>query len=112
MKYIITETQYQNLITESELIKWYRRRATKENLSGYIFQFQSDYNDLCVNFNDEFEYADEVIENSIDEFLGTAPFDAFDQDDYPDVKDNITALCRNWFGPYLFKIYLDNCSNN
>jgi hypothetical protein len=108
MKYLITELQY-NLIKESVFPTEIRRRMTREILSKYITEGEINFPMLCDDFNDEFEYADGVIDFAIDEFLGEIDTNIWDTDYYPDVRDELLRVCRDWFGSDLLNTYLMTC---
>lgn len=109
MKYILTEDQY-NLILESSLTKWVSRRANEEILKKHISDGEINFPTLCDDFDDGYEYADEVISWAIDDFLEGYDFgDYTDEPDYVDVRDYLSQLCRNLFGQYLIDIYRQTC---
>ena len=109
MKIIITESQY-NLILESSLTKWVRRRAHKEILEKHIIEGEINFANLCSEFDDEYDYADAVIDWAIDDFFeGYNRGDYIDEPDYSDVRDYLLILCRNLFGQYLIDIYKETC---
>jgi len=108
MKYIITESQY-NFLKESLIPISIRRRANEEALKEYITMGEINYPTLCDDFEDEYEYADGVIDYAIDEFLERIDDDIMDEDYYSDVMDYLRNLCRNLFGQYLINIYKTTC---
>jgi hypothetical protein len=108
MKYIITESQY-NFLKESLIPISIRRRANEEALKEYITMGEINYPTLCDDFEDEYEYADGVIDYAIDEFLERIDDDIMDEDYYSDVMDYLRNLCRNLFGQYLIDIYKTTC---
>lgn len=110
MKYILTESQY-NFLVESDTPLWFRRRANKESMSGYIQKAVQEHAEMpytCDSFGDEFDYADKVIESAVTTFL-TTDEDLFESDDYDDINDSLTNLCKDWFGEYLFDLYRSSC---
>jgi len=108
MKYIITESQYKFLV-ESDAPLWFRRRANKETMTKFIMDGEINYPTLCDDFGDEFDYADNVIRYAVDEFL-TIDEDLFESEDYDDIHDTLTEMCKDWYGEYLFEIYRSTCS--
>lgn len=111
MKYLITEGQY-NLILESSLTKWVKRRANKETLKKHINDGEINFPTLCDDFDDEYEYADEVMNWAIDDFLEGYSFnfgDYTEEPDYVDVRDYLFKLCIDLFGEYLIDIYEKTC---
>lgn len=109
MKYIITEQQYK-MLTESDALNWVKRRSNKEIMKDFISQGEINYPTLCDDFNDEFEYADAVIDYAIDELINVFDEDIYEKDYYSDVMDYLRILCRDEFGEYLFEIYRMTCS--
>jgi hypothetical protein len=108
MKYIITESQY-SFLKESRIPISIRRRANEETLKEYITMGEINYPTLCDDFEDEYEYADAVIEYAVDEFIEKINDEVFDEDYYSDVMDYLRNLCRNLFGQYLIDIYKTTC---
>ena len=107
MKYLITESQYK-LLTEGLPLRLKRRLG---DLSVFITHAVADFENLCEDFEDEFEYADNVISRAIDDFL-TVDESFIDElgDDYDDVHDYLTDYCKNLYGESLFKDYIETCS--
>jgi len=108
MKYVITESQYKFLV-ESDTPLWFRRRANKETMKKFITDGEINYPTLCDDFGDEFDFADNVIEYAVDKFL-TIDEDLFESEDYDDIHDTLTEMCKDWFGEYLFEVYRNTCS--
>lgn len=86
-----------------------KRRATEEGLKKYISLGELNYPTLCDDFDDEYEYADSVIDYALDEFLDEIDNDILDEDYYSDVMDYLRNLCRNLFGEYLLDVYKTTC---
>jgi hypothetical protein len=113
MKYIITESQY-NFLNESLIPISIRRRANEETLKKYISMGEINYPTLCDDFEDEYEYADAVIEYAVDEFIEKTNDEIFGEDCYDyysDVMDYLRNLCRNIFGQYLIDVYNTTCED-
>ena len=108
MKYIITEQQYK-MLTESDSMNWVKRRANKESMKKYITNAEINFPTLCDDFNDEFEFADGIINYAVDEFM-TIDEDMFLDDKFDEVNEIITGMCEEWFSEYLFDIYRTTCS--
>ena len=85
------------------------RRANEEELKKYISLGELNYPTLCDDFDDEYEYADSVIDYALDEFLEEIDNNILDEDYYSDVMDYLRNLCRNLFGEYLLDIYKTTC---
>lgn len=108
MKYIITESQYL-ILKESIIPISIKRRANEETLKQYITMGEINYPTLCDDFSDEYEYADNVIDYAVDEFVEEIDDDITEKDYYSDVMDYLRALCRKLFTEYLTDIYLTTC---
>jgi hypothetical protein len=108
MKYIVTESQYKLLI-ESREMNWFKRRANKESMEKYITDGEINYPTLCDDFGDEFDYADNVINWAVDEFM-TINEDMFLDDKFDEVNETLVDMCKEWFGEYLFEIYRNTCT--
>lgn len=107
MRIIITESQLK-LISESELVRWYRRRRLMDTMKSFVTAAIDEYPDACKDYDLD-DYVDTVIEYAIDEFLATYKGDSFEDDYYSYVKDDLLENCRNWFGPYVETVYKINC---
>lgn len=108
MRYIISESQYK-ILTESDAMNWIKRRANQESMEKYIIDAEINYPTLCDDFGDEFEYADNVINDAVDNFMTTAE-DMFLDDKFDEVNEIIVDMCKQWFGEYLFDIYRTTCT--
>lgn len=108
MKYIISESQY-NLLTESSTLLWVKRRVTYESMKKYISDGEINYPTLCDDFGDEFEYADNVINWAVDDFLSSNE-DVILDDRYEEVHEILLDKCKDWFGEYLLEIYRETCT--
>ena len=96
-------------LDESDTPLWFRRRANKENMKKFITDGEINYPTLCDDFGDEFDYADNVIEYAISNFL-TIDEDLFESENYDDIHDSLVEMCKDWFGEYLFEVYRNTCS--
>lgn len=108
MRYIISESQYK-MLTKADVMTWIKRRANKEIMADFITNGEINYPTLCDDFNDEFEYADNVIRYAVDEFMNIGE-DIFVDEKFHEISDILTDMCKDWFGEYLFEIYRDTCS--
>ena len=75
---------------------------------NFIQKAEMEFPTLCDDFKDELNYASNVIRRAIDDFL-TIYEEMFLDDQYDEVSDILTDLCRDWFGNYLFEIYRNTC---
>jgi hypothetical protein len=108
MKYIITESQY-NLMRESILPASIKRRTSKEMLEPHINNGIMNYPTLCDDFDDPYEYADNVIDYAVDEILYEIDDNIEDKDYYSDALDFLRKKCRDFFEKELIKIYYFTC---
>ena len=111
MKYIISESQYE-LLVESNFYLRIKRRANKDVLEPYITRAEIEFPTLCDDFNDEFEYADNVIRWGLDDFLSENQYSDLQDsgEDYDEVHSYLTDYCKKWFGERLMEIYRNTCS--
>jgi hypothetical protein len=96
-------------INESEIPISIRRRFNEERLQNYINNAEYDLQFYCDHFNDEEDYAHEVIDNAIDSFLNEIEYDIEEKDYYSDVLDILRNFCVKSFGRYLIDAYKTNC---
>jgi hypothetical protein len=95
-------------IKESILPKWVKRRM--DELEFHINDVVKDYPMLCEDFEDEFEYADNVISRAVDDFLAKDE-DLMNSlgDDYDDIHSYLIDYCKEVFGEYLLEDYVSTC---
>ena len=103
----IQNKQEQN---ESRVSSTIKRRANQQTLEKYITKGEINYPTLCDDFEDEYEYADAVIDYAIVKFLGEFDEDIEEEDYYSDVMDYLRNVCREEFGEYLIDIYKTTCT--
>jgi hypothetical protein len=108
MKYLITESQFE-LLSEDIHVQMLKRRVTYENMEKYIHKAEIEFPMLCDDFNDEFEYADNVISSAVNSFF-TVDEDDFFSNKYDEYHDVIFNICKDWFGDYLLEIYTSTCT--
>lgn len=106
MKYIITESQYTLLVEDYHLRL--KRRLTFDNMKKHIQDGEVNFPTLCDDFEDEFEYASNVIQWAADDFMSSNE-DAFSDENYYEIHDIVVEKCKDWFGEYLFEIYRNTC---
>jgi hypothetical protein len=97
-------------ISESTIPNSIKRRANRETLKEYIFKAEIEYPTLCDDFEDEYEYADAVIDYAVDKLLDDVDDNIFEQDYISDVMDYLRSMSRIFFGQYLIDIYKTTCS--
>jgi hypothetical protein len=89
MKYLITESQY-NLLMESDFIKKLRRRFNEKTMRDFIYHAETEFPDPCEKFDNEFEYADTIINQAVDDFLFQDElWEYFHSGDWPVVKNGL-----------------------
>lgn len=110
MKYILTEGQIQ-LLNESGLISFVKRRISPEYLKKFVSNGEINFPTLCDDFEDEFEYADNVIEWAVDDLFSEYGEDEYEDPEYNNIRDYITNYMRDEYGEYLFDIYRNTCGD-
>ena len=113
MKYIISESQYQ-LLLESKIPSWVRRRATKEVLTQYISKGEVEYGMLCEDFDTESEYSAAVIRYAIESIIKEHDsnfYNIFANHEYDDVYDYLRLICKKYFEENLKNIYIETCGS-
>jgi len=93
-------------INESIIPASIKRRANKEFLKDYITKGELEYPTLCDEFSDGYDYADEVIDYAVRDFLSDMEEN---NDEYVYALDYLVETCRNIFGQYLIDIYETTC---
>ena len=100
MKYVITESQYNKLISEDETkAKQYVRRRLS-NIEELIDKHMEE--DDPNDWDDEFEYASNIINMTISD-LSDFDYDTMDEDDVIDV-------IKEYFAEIILDHYYDNVS--
>ena len=100
-----------NFLFESDSLRWFKRRATKDYLKSFIHKAEIEFPTLCDDFGDEFEYASGVIRWAVDDFM-TIDEDLFLDDRYDEFSNTLTDMCKDWFGEYLMEIYRNTCTED
>jgi hypothetical protein len=88
-----------------------KRRVNKESFERYILETQAEWPTLCDDFEDEYEYSDNIISMSIEHFF-TVNEDDFTMNEYEEFVDRIFLMCRNWYGDDLMETYLSACGDD
>lgn len=110
MKYIITERQHRFLI-EQEIPNWFKRRFNVESMEEYITKAEINHPMLCDDFNDGFEYADNIITDAVRDFM-TTDEDIFDDERYDEWEERLIEMCKEKFGERLFEVYRTTCQED
>jgi hypothetical protein len=97
------EMEEQEMSPEDKM-RYKRRGITYGNLLSFI-DYEKTQWDMCDDFNDEFDYADNIILNALDSFIGETGID-MDDDFFGQLHD----LCKEWFGDDLIITYYSECN--
>lgn len=87
-----------------DMIRYKRRGITYNNMLSFI-DYEKTQWDMCNDFSDEFEYADNIISSAIDNFFAETGQDSENDDLFDELHD----ICKDWFGPDLLSDYYDEC---
>jgi hypothetical protein len=97
------EMEEQEMSPEDKM-KYKRRGITYDNLLSFI-DYEKTQWDMCHDFSDEFEYADNIISSAIDNFFAETGQD-YENDD---LFDELHDICKDWFGEDLIFGYYEEC---
>jgi hypothetical protein len=97
------EMEEQEMSPEDKM-KYKRRGITYDNLLSFI-DYEKTQWDMCHDFSDEFEYADNIISSAIDNFFAETGQD-YENDD---LFDELHDICKDWFGEELLSSYYEEC---
>ncbi len=98
-------------LNESKIPSQIIRRANEETLEKYIAMAEEEYPTLCDDFEDEYEYVDNVIDSAIDKFLQEIDISIIDNDNFIYTSNYLRDQCRDIFGSHLLDVYKDTCSS-
>jgi len=98
-----TEGEMEEQISPEEMLKYKRRGITFGNVLSFI-EAARGYFDMCNDFSDEFEYADNIISAALTDLFNQTEQD-LDSDFYYEVHD----LCKDWFGDDLITEFVEEC---
>jgi hypothetical protein len=98
-----TEGEMEEQNSPEEMLKYKRRGITYSNVLSFIEAAQEEF-DMCQDFGDEFEYADNVITSALSSLFVQTGQD-LDSDFYYEVHD----LCKDWFGDDLITAFVEEC---
>lgn len=114
MKYIMTESQYQ-LLMESTIFDRIKRRFNREYLTEFIEEAIEDEDayEPCSEFNDGYEYADEVIRKAINNFLYSLSGEIeLTPESFEETEEILVDLSKDWFEDSLMEGFEENCSDD
>ena len=101
-----TEGEMEEQAPEDKM-RYKRRGITYDNLLKFI-DYEKTQWDMCHDFSDEFEYADNIISSAIDNFFAETGQD-YENDD---LFDELHDICKDWFGPDLISGYYEECEGH
>lgn len=114
-EYIITESQLKTIVEhKSEFIKKLRRRFNVEAMRDYIYHAETEFPEPCEKFDNEFEYADAVIDKAVDDFLFQEElWEYFHSGDWPvlETVDLMIKMCKEWFEDGLLGFHQTTCQD-
>ena len=114
-EYIVTESQLKTIVeSKSAFIEKLRRRFNVESMRDYIYHAETEFTDPCEKFDNEFEYADAVINKAVDDFLFQDElWEYFHSGDWPVVKitDMMVTMCKEWFEDGLLGFHQTTCQD-
>ena len=87
-----------------DMIRYKRRGIVYDNLLSFI-DYEKTQWDMCNDFSDEFEYADNIISSAIDNFFAETGQDS-ETDEF---FDKLHDICKDWFGEDLISGYYEEC---
>lgn len=111
MKIILSESQYE-LLSESKVPAWFKRRITVDSLDPFIRNGVIEYPHMCEIFETPEDYAEGVIEWAADEFVNHYDDEFINDDRYPDTIDYLRSFCRTNFEQSLMKRYIITCEED
>jgi hypothetical protein len=114
-EYIITESQLKAIVeNKSEFIKKLRRRFNVKAMRDYIYHAETEFPEPCEKFDNEFEYADAVIDKAVDDFLFQEElWEYFHSGDWPvlETVDLMIKMCKEWFEDGLLGFHQTTCQD-
>jgi hypothetical protein len=98
-----TEGEMEEQISPEQIMYYKRRGIVYSNILSFIEAAKGEF-DMCQDFGDEFEYADNIITSALSDFFVQIGED-LDSDFYYEVHD----LCKDWFGDDLITEFVEEC---
>ena len=114
MKYIITESQY-HLIIDGTVFARIKRRFSREYLTEFIEGAIEDEDayEPCSEYDDGYEYADEVIRKAINNFLYSLASEIeLTPESFEETEEILVDLSKDWFEDSLMESFEQNCSDD
>ena len=100
------EMEEQEMSPEDKM-RYRRRGITYDNLLSFI-DYEKTQWDMCHDFSDEFEYADNIISSAIDNFFAETGQDPETDEFFDELHD----ICKDWFGEDLISGYYEECEGH
>jgi hypothetical protein len=97
------EMEEQEMSSEDKM-RYKRRGITYKNLLSFI-DYEKTQWDMCHDFSDEFEYADNIISSAIENFFAETGQDPETDEFFDELHD----ICKEWFGDDLIITYYSEC---
>jgi hypothetical protein len=97
------EMEEQEMSPEDNM-RYRRRGITYDNLLSFI-DYEKTQWDMCHDFSDEFEYADNIISSAIENFFAETGQDPETDEFFDELHD----ICKDWFGEDLISGYYQEC---
>jgi len=102
-----TEGEMEEEMSPEDKMRYKRRGITYDNLLSFI-DYEKTQWDMCHDFSDEFEYADNIISSAIDNFFAETGQD-YENDN---LFDELHDICKDWFGEDLISGYYEECEGH
>jgi hypothetical protein len=102
-----TEGEIEEEMSPEDKMRYKRRGITYDNLLSFI-DYEKTQWDMCHDFSDEFEYADNIISSAIDNFFAETGQD-YENDN---LFDELHDICKDWFGEDLISGYYQECEGH
>jgi len=102
-----TEGEIEEEMSPEDKMRYKRRGITYDNLLSFI-DYEKTQWDMCHDFSDEFEYADNIISSAIDNFFAETGQN-YENDN---LFDELHDICKDWFGEDLISGYYQECEGH
>ena len=113
--YILTESQLKRIVEKtSDFMIKLRRRFNKKTMQDFIYHAETEFPKLCDQFDNEFEYADAVINKAIDDFIFQEELEPYVYSGDWNFHEQIglmTMVCKDWFEDGLLGHHQTTCQD-
>jgi hypothetical protein len=114
-EYIITESQLKAIVeNKSAFIEKLKRRFNKKTMQDFIYHAETEFPKPCEKFDNEFEYADAVINKAIDDFIFQEELEPYVYSgdwNFHEQIGLITMVCKEWFEDGLLGYHQTTCQD-